>query len=191
MKTSPDALLLTAFRLFLTQGYKETSMQDLARASGLSKGAFHHYFPRKQDILDACLKRFFIDYLPDTEAAPDQDATTFARDAARKYAQVLAFMVEQNIPLCAYQAFMWSQMRDAPEVFVSRQIAVIKRLSDGFDRLNPGHGHEMAQRFFAMTEGTAVFLSLTPPTDPHAITQALEVMLDDFFDSALPERNRT
>lgn len=191
MKTSPDALLLTAFRLFLTQGYKETSMQDLARASGLSKGAFHHYFPRKQDILDACLKRFFVDYLPDTEAAPDHDVSTFARDAARKYAQVLVFMVEQEIPLCAYQAFMWSQMRDAPEVFVSHQIAVIKRLSDGFDRLNPGRGREMAQRFFALTEGTAVLLSLDPPTDPQAITQAFDVMLDDFFDRTLPERNRT
>lgn len=47
MKTNRDALLLIAFRLFLKNGYEQTRMQDLVAASGLSKGAFHHYFRAK------------------------------------------------------------------------------------------------------------------------------------------------
>lgn len=186
MKTTPDALLSTAFRLFLTQGYKETSMQDLARASGLTKGAFHHYFPRKQDILDACLQRFFVDYLPDGKGAPDLDVSAFAREAACRYAEALTFMVEQGIPLAAYQAFLWSQMRDAPALFISRQTSMIKHLAEGFERQHPGRGSALAQRFFALTEGTAVFLSVNPPEDPQAITRAFDALLDDFFADLQP-----
>jgi AcrR family transcriptional regulator len=181
MKTSPDALLTIAFKLFLTNGYKETSMQDLARASGMSKGAFHHYFPRKQDILDACLRRFFWDYLPDTDMDPDQSVAAFARDAAANYAESLVMMVRHDIPLASYQAFMWSQMRDAPELFISKQIAVLEHLTKGFERQHPGKGRALAEKLFALIEGTAVLLSVNPPQDPAEITRRLEAVTDDFF----------
>lgn len=183
MKTSPDALLSIAFRLFVTKGYNETSMQELAKASGMSKGAFHHYFPRKQDILDACLKRFFVDFLPDPDAGADQDVTVLARDAAMKYAQALVLMVEQGIPLAAYQAFLWSQMRDTPELFAARQVAFIGHLTDAFERLHPGKGQALARRFFALIEGTGVFFSINPPDDAQEIPRAFEAMTTEFFDT--------
>lgn len=50
MKTSKDDLIKIAFRLFLTKGYDRTSMKELAAGAEVSKGAFHYYFPKKEDI---------------------------------------------------------------------------------------------------------------------------------------------
>lgn len=40
-------IMRRAFVLFVDKGYESTSMNDLVRASGLSKGAFYHYFDNK------------------------------------------------------------------------------------------------------------------------------------------------
>ena len=111
MKTSREDLLAVAFRLFVSKGVAGTSMMDLARESGLSKGAFHHYFPRKDDLLDACLERYFAAGVP-TDLDHDGTSRGFARAAADRYAGLLAALVAQGISLVAYQAFLWSMLRD-------------------------------------------------------------------------------
>ena len=44
-------ILRTAARLFQQQGYDATSMSDVARALGLSKGGLYHHFKSKDEIL--------------------------------------------------------------------------------------------------------------------------------------------
>lgn len=39
--------------LFLKNGYENTSVNDILKAAGISKGAMYHYFTSKEDILDA------------------------------------------------------------------------------------------------------------------------------------------
>ena len=111
MTASKDKLLRVAFRLFVTNGFDRTSMADLAQAAGVSKGAFHHYYPRKQDILDACLKTYFSDGLP---PLPEPGVSTLdhARSASRAYADILARLRSEGISLVAYQAFLWAMIRD-------------------------------------------------------------------------------
>lgn len=183
MKTSRDALLATAFRLFLTKGYEQTSMQDLARASGLSKGAFHHYFPRKQDLLEACLERFFHDFLPDTGETAEGagDVAHFARAAARKYAAALALMVENDIPLAAYQAFVWAQVRAAPARFQRHQAAFLDRLTRGLSLTHPQEGAALARHLAALIEGTGARLSITPPESADAIRAEFDAVVARFF----------
>lgn len=43
----------TAQQLFYTKGYERTSVNDIIKAVGLSKGAFYHYFDSKQAVLSA------------------------------------------------------------------------------------------------------------------------------------------
>src|SRR5581483_9078992 len=45
--------MATSARLFMTAGYSGTSMEDLAVAVGVTKGALYHYFATKSDILYA------------------------------------------------------------------------------------------------------------------------------------------
>jgi AcrR family transcriptional regulator len=44
-------ILRTAARIFQQRGYEATSMQDVASALNLSKGALYHHFPSKDEIL--------------------------------------------------------------------------------------------------------------------------------------------
>lgn len=46
-----ERILDEAARLFVAKGFEKTSMQDIMRATGLSKGAIYHHFPSKEDIL--------------------------------------------------------------------------------------------------------------------------------------------
>lgn len=43
----------TAQQLFYTKGYENTSVNDIIKAVGVSKGAFYHYFNSKQAVLEA------------------------------------------------------------------------------------------------------------------------------------------
>lgn len=51
-------ILDVAFRLFMEQGYENTSIQDIIdHLGGLSKGAIYHHFKSKEDILIAVIDR--------------------------------------------------------------------------------------------------------------------------------------
>jgi TetR/AcrR family transcriptional regulator, transcriptional repressor for nem operon len=57
----PDArtrLLDTAVRVIREQGYSATTVDDICRAAGLSKGAFFHHFKSKEDLAVAAAARF-------------------------------------------------------------------------------------------------------------------------------------
>jgi len=40
-----------ALKLFVTHGYDETSVEDIARACAMSKGNFYHYFDSKEELI--------------------------------------------------------------------------------------------------------------------------------------------
>lgn len=44
-------IIKAATKVFLKKGYKEASMKDIVRTSGLSQGGFYHYYKNKADIL--------------------------------------------------------------------------------------------------------------------------------------------
>ena len=53
----PDEVLDAALSLFSTKGYARSSVSEIARAAGLSKGAVYLYFPSKHDILLGLVRR--------------------------------------------------------------------------------------------------------------------------------------
>lgn len=54
---SIDALLTAALRLFITQGYHATTVEEIAQSAGLTKGAVYFYFRSKANMLRALLDR--------------------------------------------------------------------------------------------------------------------------------------
>ena len=64
----PDEVLDAALTLFSTKGYARTSVSEIARAAGLSKGAVYLYFPSKHDILLALVRRAVGTLITDFEA---------------------------------------------------------------------------------------------------------------------------
>lgn len=170
MKTNRDALLLIAFRLFLKNGYEQTRMQDLVAASGLSKGAFHHYFPRKADLLNACIEHFFGRFLPDMDASAHQHFEDLVLDGARQYAQLIDELTSLDIPLSAYQRFVWSLLPEHNEAFVERQRKIEDRLTQLADRdlaqrrlVSTNTARTLAVQAMALTEGLGVLWAANPP----------------------------
>ncbi len=50
-------LLDLAMTLFLERGYERVSLNDLIATSGMSKGAFYHYFSSKEALVSALAAR--------------------------------------------------------------------------------------------------------------------------------------
>lgn len=51
-----EELIELALDLFMEKGYENTTITDIMRASGLSKGGLYHYFSSKEEILDAVIE---------------------------------------------------------------------------------------------------------------------------------------
>jgi len=59
-------ILAAALRLFSSQGYRGTSMRDIAQAARISTGNVYHQFPDKESLFRTLLERYF-----ELLAAPD------------------------------------------------------------------------------------------------------------------------
>ncbi len=64
MSPTKEHIILTAFRLFLQNGYREVTMSMLVKATGLSKGAFYHYFENKEQLFIETLDSLFFSLSP-------------------------------------------------------------------------------------------------------------------------------
>lgn len=59
MNDSKEHIINVACKLFLQKSYKEVTMQELVKSTGLSKGAFYHYFESKEQLFLEVLEFFF------------------------------------------------------------------------------------------------------------------------------------
>ncbi len=59
MNESREHILKVAFDLFIQKSYKEVTMKELVTRSGLSKGAFYHYFESKEQLFMEIIDHFF------------------------------------------------------------------------------------------------------------------------------------
>ncbi|MER9247663.1 TetR/AcrR family transcriptional regulator [Mesorhizobium sp. M0184] len=64
-------LLDCAQRLFFEHGYDNTTVNDIIREAGLSKGAFYHYFASKEALLEALARRLARDSLAELQPLLD------------------------------------------------------------------------------------------------------------------------
>ncbi|MEJ1970676.1 MAG: TetR/AcrR family transcriptional regulator [Rhizomicrobium sp.] len=53
-----DRLVMTAMQLFSEKGYESASVADILRAANANSGSLYHFFPTKQDLLLAVLRRY-------------------------------------------------------------------------------------------------------------------------------------
>jgi AcrR family transcriptional regulator len=63
MKEVKEQILETALTLFLQKSFKEVTMNDIVEKTGISKGAFYHYYSSKEKVFEAVINRFFSDIM--------------------------------------------------------------------------------------------------------------------------------
>ena len=89
-RASVENLLSAALKLFIRQGYHATSVEQIAHAAGLTKGAVYFYFKSKGRVLMDLLDRVEQETIEPTVAAV-RDAGSNPRD------QLVAFMHSQSM----------------------------------------------------------------------------------------------
>lgn len=81
MKNTKERILQEALRLFAADGYEAVSVQQIAAALGITKGALYKHYQNKRDIFDSILAR--MEELDAAQAAAyDVPAETLSADAA-------------------------------------------------------------------------------------------------------------
>lgn len=77
-------LVTAAQRLFYTKGYENTSINDIAQAAGVTKGAFYHYFDSKEDVIEAIAQQG-MDHLLTMFNAILQDSDLTVLEKLKRY----------------------------------------------------------------------------------------------------------
>jgi len=93
VEVQPDQVALAALRLFDERGYAAVSMDDVARATGVSRRTVFRYFPRKADLVWSGAAEAQTDIRAALAETPDNASTIDAVRAA--YARALDFPMEQ------------------------------------------------------------------------------------------------
>jgi len=62
-KESKAKILDAALKLFGTQGYQNTSISEIMKLAGVSKGLMYHYFSNKEELI----KQLLLDVFKETD----------------------------------------------------------------------------------------------------------------------------
>lgn len=59
MNSTKEHILKTSLLLFLQKSYRDVTMNEIVKKTGLSKGAFYHYFTSKEELFKEIAVDFF------------------------------------------------------------------------------------------------------------------------------------
>jgi TetR/AcrR family transcriptional regulator, transcriptional repressor for nem operon len=60
MNDTKTQILQAAFKLFLQKSFKEVTMSEIVDTTGLSKGAFYHYFDSKEQLFKEVITFYYV-----------------------------------------------------------------------------------------------------------------------------------
>jgi len=106
----PQQILEAAFRVFGTRGLHQATLDDVARAAGITKGTIYLYFPSKAALFSAMLKARVNDLLPPMEASGGRSTPSVHRQLL-----LLAQRLYQFFKSPAYLAMYRTMVGEAPQ----------------------------------------------------------------------------
>ncbi|WP_029039882.1 TetR/AcrR family transcriptional regulator [Cucumibacter marinus] len=169
MKTSREDIVERAYPVFLAKGFEGATMATLVKASGLSKGAFYHYFPDKQSLFDACIERFFAGHVPISPAA-DVGLADYVGGLCEGYAAALKEVQQLCGEPAAYLRFILdvvpSRRDGLVAVIAASRQALIDILIREKGESHAGDAALRAERILALIEGAGVIAAIADDPDP-------------------------
>ena len=112
-----EQIILTALETFAKRGYHRTSVSEIAKAAGISKGLMYNYFDSKEDLLITVLE-YVLQQAMDTifNSIAEKSRTLSPRE-------LLAFGIKRFFEVMQAQADLWKlsmslsmQVADMPKV---------------------------------------------------------------------------
>ena len=185
-ETRREQLLKSAFKLFVKRGYRATTVEEIARKAGLTKGAAYFHFKNKEDILyqlvrglSAHHRKAFEDALQPPYTPGDFFKTLFSLHTRKK--EVAEYW---NV------ADLWIQAVRIPRIkrFLARQMTdVLEAFADNVAPTDKGDRRETIQLavfLLAVCDGLSLFQAISPNVMDVAAQEKL-------LDTMLRNRSRT
>jgi len=83
MSETKSHILFVSLKLFLQKNFKEVTMKEIVEKTGLSKGAFYHYFESKEQLFYEIIDFFFTSIM-------EYDFTTVPQDSLHSFYHTIA-----------------------------------------------------------------------------------------------------
>jgi TetR/AcrR family transcriptional repressor of nem operon len=121
MNATKEHIILTSFKLFMQKGYKEVTMSTLVKETGLSKGAFYHYFENKEQLFNATLDNLFFSISPfDKEMVVNPEVSFYDYmqmyiDNVEKMSKMITSYIGEEATGIGYYRLMSDVANYAPE----------------------------------------------------------------------------
>jgi len=112
-------ILTTSFKLFLCKNFKEVTMQEIVTNTGLSKGAFYHYFKSKEQLFSEVIEMFFLT-IPLSQQKKIDSSSLFSfyhdylENASQTYAQLGEIVKEANVNIISVFSLSLDAMKRLP-----------------------------------------------------------------------------
>ncbi len=172
-------IIEAALSCFLRQGYHNTTMDDIAAESGLSKGSLYWHFESKEDLLQSATRALFENYFdPESLAQLEQIPTAAGR--LRAMAQMLATMLEELEGLFNLFVEFWtaSAHRDEAaqlwlDLLIEYKELLVGVIEGGVEsgEFKPVEAEQLVWAVMAAYDGLAVYVMMKPDLDLQHISE--------------------
>jgi TetR/AcrR family transcriptional regulator, transcriptional repressor for nem operon len=170
-RTSRDKLVQAARKLMLAQGYPVTSVDDIIKAAGVSKGSFYHYFGSKEELGLTAMHEFLADGAAIMMEGP-------FRDVADPTKRAIAFLKHvENVAMrlwdhgCLLVMFSVELAGTSPKVreetsavlldLIDRIGAILRPLTKDGGGNMPMTSKAIANMYMAIIDGSLVYARAT------------------------------
>lgn len=108
-------ILDASIRLFATQGFERTTVSEICTQAGVSKGAFFHHFPTKQDVFLQVLDNWLA--VLDVQLKDLIASSSSVSDGLVQMAAISRDVFNQSNGQLGMFLEFWDQSRHDPEVW--------------------------------------------------------------------------
>ena len=190
-------IIEAAFKCFMEKGFRNTTMQDIYRATNLSPGAVYNYFSSKEDIVTATVKQFsdwsLSSIVPLITQNPDESFINIFKHwlDSIKDSDVSGFSVQLDF----YSETIRNKeireaIRKSQDATHSKLVQIIKenQESGGISaKLDP---QAIARVFVGMVFVLGIHKIIEPDVDAEAYEEVCEAMLTGTFATPPMKRRR-
>lgn len=198
MTDTRSHILMVSLRLFLQKSFKEVTMKEIVEQTGMSKGAFYHYFTSKEQLFHEIIHTFFSAILEfDFNALPGDSLQHFYRGYAdqvntMRYRFLSAGGTEEedfinlNFFALLFDAFkLFPGFREKMEEYHRKETAawtaMIRKARENGEIRSPLSDHQIALIFMYVSDGLT--MNLTMENNTGDLDKRLASLWDNFYET--------
>ena len=198
MSDTKSYILSVSLKLFLQKNFKEVTMKEIVEKTGLSKGAFYHYFESKEQLFYEIIDHFFSSILEyDFSGLPYHSLQTYYRACADQV-NALRFkflnngrgggedFINMNFFALLFDAFkLFPEFRSKMEIYHQKEkkawMNAIQNARNSGEIKSALTDEQIAQIFMFTSDGLT--MNLTMDNNTADLDKKLASLWDNFYEA--------